>query len=188
MPSSEGWPPVFSRDWWLVVNTFAGWISAIGTVAAVITALYLARKESRIRLKVIAGVRLIGTIGTPGPPSRYAVLEVINVGRRQATVTGLYFRDGLPFTRTEFVWVPPQNSLSAGMPVVLGDGGSARWVSPIADFADATFRQHFAGWRGWVRAPLFRAGITTSAGGRFERRIEKSLRDDLRRFARGERA
>ncbi len=47
------------RSLWLFINSFAGWLSALGTIAAVIVALYLARRDSRIRLKVVVGLRLL---------------------------------------------------------------------------------------------------------------------------------
>ena len=36
------------RATWQFINSFSSWLSAIGTVAAVIVALYLARRDKRI--------------------------------------------------------------------------------------------------------------------------------------------
>src|SRR5688572_19989531 len=44
-----------TRKTWEFINTFANWPSAIGTLAAVGVALYLAFRERRISLKLSAG-------------------------------------------------------------------------------------------------------------------------------------
>ena len=50
---------VFDQETWLFINSFAPWISAFGTIAAVIVALYLSIREKRVRLRVSAGYRLL---------------------------------------------------------------------------------------------------------------------------------
>lgn len=175
------------RELWRFINTFAPWGSALASSAAVVTALYLARRGDRIRIKVAAGVRVIFRTG-PGapPPEQYAMIEVTNVGRRTATVTGLYFRDAIPFTRQEFVWLPASHPLSTGtLPQTLADGESQRWLTPLAVFTQG-FEGHFRGVRGWLRAGRFRGGVQTTAGGRFESAIDRALRQALRRSAKGQ--
>src|SRR3989442_3915635 len=46
-------------QFWTFVNSFASWLSAAATVAAVVTALYLARRGDRIRLRVRCGIRIV---------------------------------------------------------------------------------------------------------------------------------
>ena len=43
---------LFDRETWLFINSFAPWLAALGTVAAVIVALYLARRASRLDIRV----------------------------------------------------------------------------------------------------------------------------------------
>ena len=174
------------REFWRFINTFAPWGSALASTAAVIAALYLARRGDRIRLQVVVGVRIVAMMGPVAPPpERYAVIQVTNVGRRTATITGLYFREARPFTRQEFVWLPAPHPLSTGtVPQTLADGESRMWLAPIATFTQG-FADHFRGVRGWLRAGRFRGGVDTSAGGRFESEIDRTLRQALRRSARG---
>ena len=47
------------KDTWEFINSFAPWLAAFGTVAAVIVSLYLARTDKRIRLAIYEGVRII---------------------------------------------------------------------------------------------------------------------------------
>lgn len=46
-------------DYWKFVNSFAPWLSAIGTLSAVIVAIYLARRDKFVRLKCAAGIRML---------------------------------------------------------------------------------------------------------------------------------
>ncbi len=44
------------KDLWAFVNTFSGWFSALASFAAVVTALYLARRGNRVCLQTHATV------------------------------------------------------------------------------------------------------------------------------------
>ncbi len=81
------------QDAWKFVNTFAGWLSAVGTIAAVIVALYLARRDKMIRLDIVAQMmkRLV-----PGrPPEDYVTVIIRNLNPRSALVTHVYWRNPL---------------------------------------------------------------------------------------------
>ena len=87
---------MLDQETWRFINSFAPWLAAIGTVVAVITALYLARKEARIQLNVRALIRCEVIPGTDlGPGPNYLSVEVSNVGRRAATVTHIYWKTGI---------------------------------------------------------------------------------------------
>jgi hypothetical protein len=60
---------MWDKATWQFINTFADWFAAAGTIAAVIVAIYLARLDKTIRLKVNAGARLMVTAGVEGRPS-----------------------------------------------------------------------------------------------------------------------
>ncbi len=175
------------RSLWLFINSFAGWLSAFGTIAAVIVALYLARRDSRIRLRVVVGLRLLLQQGADKQPEFFS-LEVTNVGRRPANIINILMRDGLRFRVKQFgfgslmVMIPPAHPLSARVPITIGDGERAHYLVPWPEFERINGRKvrgHFAGRLGSVRARLFRIGVSTSAGGIFDTRIERPLADRL---------
>lgn len=174
---------MFDRETWTFINGFAAWVSAFGTLAAAIIALYLSRQESRVRLAVVAGVRIIVQQGA-GERLEYLCVEVTNIGRRPAQITNLYWRDGYP-RGAQFVWIAPRNALSSTVPVILTDGQRANYFVLMSEFFDANgdLAPHFKGPRGRIRACLYRVGVSTSAGPRFEARLEKGLRDRLLKFA-----
>ena len=166
----------FSREWWLFVNTFADWFSAIGTIAAVVVALRLARRDARITLRISAGLRLLAQQGASEHPE-YFWFEVTNVGRRSARITNLIMRDGFPF-RSAMVMIPPQNALSSGVPTTIEDGQRASYMVRWDEYESVNgdkLAKHFSGRLGRLRARRFRVGVSTTAGGEFLARIEKGL-------------
>ena len=180
------------RSLWLFINSFAEWLSAIGTLAAVIVALYLARRDSRIRLKVVVGIRVILQSGVDERPEFFSI-DVTNLGRRTANIVNLVMRDGLRFRVKQFgfgrqmVMMPFANAWSARVPTTIGDGERANYLLPWPQFETVNgdyMRAHFAGRLGWLRARLFRIGVVTSAGGISDVRIERALADRLVELAR----
>ena len=78
------------RETWEFINSFAAWFSAAGTIAAVITALYLATQDRRIHLKVTAGIRLVISEYRGVENEDLIVIRVTNVGHRSAKITGVF--------------------------------------------------------------------------------------------------
>ena len=80
------------RATWEFINSFSPWLSAFGTIAAVVIALYLARVDKRVRLEVSAGIRLMVTPGSPGPHPEYlelfASLTLVTVRHRLRILDG----------------------------------------------------------------------------------------------------
>ena len=175
------------RDLWVFINGFAGWVSAFGTIAAVIVALYLARRDSRIRLKVAVGLRLLLQQGVQGRPEFFAI-EVTNLGRRPASIVNLVLRDGLRLRVKRFrfgrqmVMMPSAHPWSSRVPTTLNDGERANYLLPWPEYERLNGKEAralFGGRLGRIRARLFRAGVTTSAGGVFDARIERPLAERL---------
>src|SRR5207248_1576250 len=109
------------RQLWTFINSFAPWASALASSSAVVTALYLARRGDRIRLRVRCGIRVvIHQEAPPGPRAEYVNLEVTNVGRRTATIQTLFWTAGF-FRKKQMVWIPPKNVYSKPVPVTLAD-------------------------------------------------------------------
>jgi hypothetical protein len=67
---------------WVAVGT---WVAGIGTIAAVIVALYLARRVEKVRLKVHVGLRVV-VLGDGTPFQRHLAFNVTNVGERPVTI------------------------------------------------------------------------------------------------------
>ena len=75
---------------WNVIGT---WVAGLGTLAAVIVSLHLARKGDRIRLRTSVGIRLI--IAGDGTPAEENVgFTIVNIGDRTVTVNSVGWRVG----------------------------------------------------------------------------------------------
>jgi len=169
---------------WQFINSFAGWFSALGTIAAVVVALYFARQDKRIRLRVNAGHRIVVAPDSEGPHPEYLVMGATNVGHREAQITGLGWRIGF-FRKRFFEQAPMWNDgISSPLPSRLRDGDEARYYFPLSgetrwlpDFAQKMLLPR-AKWN--LRCARVR--VFTSVGKVFEAPLEPGLRRRLVKF------
>lgn len=174
------------RETWRFINTFAPWLAALGTLAAVVTALYLARRSERISLKVSLGIRKVAVEGgTFGESPSFVWAGITNLGRRTATLTTLWFRPSL-WGKAGAVWLAPRNALSSPFPITLGDGQSANYALPVDEF-QKNFEEIVRGWvsgkLGRVRLRFVSFRVTTSTGQVFSTIPEKPMRQLLLKMA-----
>ena len=176
---------MLDQETWRFINSFAPWLAAIGTVVAVITALYLARKEARIQLKVRALIRYVVIAGTDlGPGPNYLSVEVSNVGQRTATVTHIYWKTGI-FRKKNYVWLIPPDSPS-NVPVKLNDGEQATFMDLLTKFEsfnEKIAKEDLSGWASGLKARFVRVCVGISTGDTFESRLDKSLRTHILEMA-----
>jgi len=166
-----------SKEEWQFINSFSNWIAAIGTVAAVITSLYLARASQKLRLRVYAGHRII--VGGKRKESypEFLAIGAINKGSRIATIDNVGWRVGF-FRKRHMIQIVTGGSMSSPLPVTLGDGGTAQWLVPL-DLEDnwvERFSRDFLlpHWR--LTLLTVRLRVFTTVGVAFEARLEGGLR------------
>jgi hypothetical protein len=95
-----------SVDWtkWAAIGQLVG---AAGTLAAVVTSLWLSNRSSRPRLKITCGIRLLIGEGDQAPFPELIQFSIRNVGERDAHVEQIGWRTGgWPFHRPG--WIAPQ--------------------------------------------------------------------------------
>jgi hypothetical protein len=177
---------MLDQETWLFINTFAPWLAALGTIAAVVTSLYLARRSDRIDLRLSVGIRTLALLGGgAGHGTDFVFLNITNLGRRSATLTAIFWKP-VPWRKSGLFWIPPQNANSSSFPITLTDGQSANYALPVAQFEE-NFRDYahemFSGFTGFIRLRLVRMCVSTSTGDQFSQEPEKQLRDLLRRMA-----
>ncbi len=169
------------RATWEFINSFSPWLSAFGTIAAVVVALYLARVDKRVRLEVSAGMRLIVTPGVSGPHPEYLAIRIVNIGHREAQVTNIGWKAGL-LKKKLAVQTTMKDGLSSDIPVRLKDGQEANYYIPLnentnwlRDFVKDFLPNKFIR----LRSRFIKVTVHTSIGKSFEAQIEKGLRDRL---------
>ena len=171
-----------NQETWKFINSFAPWLAATGTISAVVVSLYLARTDRRLRLDVSAGLRLMISQGDEPPFPEYLSIRVVNVGRRDAQITAIGWKAGI-FSRQQAIQTTnPEDRLSSPLPVRLRDGEEANYLIPLSEEADwlNSFAAKMIG-HSWisVRVYFVKLQIFTSAGNKFQSRIEKGLRERL---------
>ena len=164
---------------WRFINSFAPWFSAIGTFSAVALSLYLASKDRRISVKVTANIQ---DLVEEGVPSReYVCISVVNVGRREAMVTGIGWRIGY-FKKRRFYQVPGKSEYSGTIQIRLKDGETAVFMMPLkAEYDDLAwdFPLKEFGFFPVLTVFSLRGEVFTSVGKTFSVRADKFIRNLL---------
>ena len=169
-----------SQESWLFINSFAPWLSAIGTIAAVIATIYFARRGHRISLKISAGHRLIIGQGTPEPFPEYLTIKVVNTGYRDTNITNIGWKVGL-FKKRYAVQNIVQNTISSKLPILLREGDEANYYIPIdketnwlENFCDRMLKPHPR-----IHVHFIMIWVSTSVGKNFGSKIEPGLKEKL---------
>ena len=112
---------MFDRETWLFINSFAPWLAALGTVAAVIVSLYLARRALRLDIRVFA--QIVATFGME-PREELFRIGVVNHGRKAVVSQLVWWPLGFG-RRMHWIVLPPRNHLSTELPCELDFGEKA---------------------------------------------------------------
>lgn len=114
---------------WAFINDFAGWISAVGTVAAVWVSLWLARREPVPSAKVsVAEVLIFGDGSRSGPMVSFTIT---NTGSLPLRVSSIGWEHG-PRRKKRFAMQNPGQTLyDSPMPIELSHGQGANWFIEI---------------------------------------------------------
>ena len=165
-------------EFWRFVNSFAPWLSAIGSLSAVALALFLARQDKRVRLDVSAGHRLLVTQGVPGPHPSYLSIRITNIGHREAQISSLTWKTGI-FHKAYAVQTISRDDLSSPMPIRLKDGEEANYFIRLDDEHDwlGKFIEDFLPNNYWLRLKLTRIRVHTTIGSEFATKLEKGFID-----------
>lgn len=79
-----------SLQLWNVIGT---WLASIGTISAVITSLWLAKRQGKIHLGIDAGHRQLVTRGSKDVTD-LCMIKIVNKGTRPAKITGIGWECG----------------------------------------------------------------------------------------------
>ncbi|UNT12265.1 hypothetical protein [Pseudomonas sp. I3-I5] len=117
-----------SKDHWEIINGFANWLAALGTISAVCLSLKLASDANRVKAKCSAGSRIVVSTGRDRLHEEVVQLKVVNFGDRPFTVTSLGWTVGFR-TKTHFAQMF-SNQDSDPLPLQLHHGGQGHWYVP----------------------------------------------------------
>lgn len=176
---------MISKESWTFINTFAPWFSAFGTILAVIVSLYLALSERRIKIKINVSHNIVVSENIKGPFPEVLSIYVTNTWHRPVTITSLYWKCGIVGFRKFFYIKPPFEYPSNQLPVVLKEGEYALFhISYNPESLDNCVKNIVQE----ILYPFFlinflslKLVIITSVGKTFSTRVEKSLRNLIKK-------
>lgn len=164
-------------------NACGAWIAAIGTISAVIVALYLARSDRIIRIRLSVGHRLVGSGPDLAKYQDHCAIKAVNMGFRKVTITGIGWKAGFLKKRTyeQILSMSPYPSM---MPITLADGDEATWHIPFNSVDEHpnwidTFPLKLLGKHPYWISKSIRIFVYTSVGKMIVAPIEKPLRERL---------
>jgi hypothetical protein len=164
------------KQTWQFINTFAPWLSAIGTISAVFVSLYLATQDRRVRLKISASVQVLVQ---NGHSEEFVGISAVNVGRRELTITGIGWKMGI-FRKRGFFQLGFSHH-STPLPTRLEDGETAIFLIPLEN----TEMHWVSGMRDelgklpWLKVYFMKAHVVTSIGKTFTVRVDRNIRNLL---------
>lgn len=164
-----------------ILQAIPDWLTAIGTLLAVIVALYLARRDRSIRCIAESTIYVLIDSANVNAAAEYVTITVTNIGTRVFTLRGVSWRLGI-FKRQTYFLIPPPDAISSRIPAKLTDGEQASFHFPIAHFRDIDRKTllknaptHFR--RIWL---LFtRLLVHTTTGQTFAFKVHRSIRQEL---------
>ena len=168
---------MLNKETWEFINTFAPWLSAIGTVSAVIVSLYLASRGRKIRLVVEISQREWTT-----PMDRKITISVTNIGHRDTTITGLYWETGI-FRKSLRKNRVINYSFPEKPPIKLKEGDLAEYSINESNFIPNFYPFYERMLESKILLPIMvrsiKVCIKTSTGKMFKKRINKGLQNHL---------
>lgn len=142
-------------------------LSAIGTNAAVIVALWLAYHQGKTKMRVRARiVQLVEMGGTPEKSPSYFNISAVNAGAQDVVVNGIQWTLG--WVRKKYmVQIPPVDLLNSRLPKKVLPGESAEFYFPV-EILQREARRIATAWHGSrlarLRSTRIRVGVYLSTG------------------------
>lgn len=170
-----------TETWWKLAELGGNWLSGIGSLAAVVVALMLARDQRRARLVIRAKASRYIRDGLKPPFPLYAHVNVTNLGHRPVTVSSYGWQIG--FLRKQYGYQKDLGNFpSTHLPHELTVGRDADLMVRIDQGGWLRHMVEEIGGRPFPILALYSIKVVIStAGGKFvKKRLDKSLRDEIR--------
>lgn len=164
-----------------LLEIIGSWLSGVGSLLAVIVALYLARSARAVQLKINVGHRLIITPGIAGHAEAVDI-SVANTGAAAVVIANVQWKYGIVKRRYAIqVTGSPLDSLRIHQKLEPGHRGSfyieldpndpENWIRRFSKEAPKKLS--------WLWARRLRIGISTAVGSTIWAAVEKNLQKKL---------
>lgn len=155
-------------------GSVADWVSGVGSLSAVVAALYLSRTAGSVKLHGLMGPRVVVERGRENV--ELLSIFVTNTGLRPTVIRSIGLRFGLLGKRYAILKLQKDEYMDQ-MPKPLGDGEQAHWgiaLDKERTWIDDLFRKEFI--RNWLDVESMVVQVHTTNGGTVSFRPEKAFR------------
>lgn len=170
---------------WEIAGVVAEGVAALGTLAAVVAALILARRQNAARLSVTTAISHLVTPGLPGSEEGpFLSIRAVNSGLRDVLVTSIGWQVGRVRPK-HFVQLPSHYPQSAPLPKKLAPSDEALFLFPWEHWARHSEPFHGTLGRGVLRKWRTRrilVVVCLSTGEFIRNRIDSTVVDRLLRL------
>jgi hypothetical protein len=115
---------MLDQEFWIFVNTFAPWLSAIGTILAVCVSLYLASTRTRVKIEALATISIINE-------QRYFSIMIVNTGPFDVEITNIGMSN--VFKKYMKILMGFDEAVSSALPKRLSFGQSANYFIALSN-------------------------------------------------------
>jgi len=170
---------------WECINSFAAWLSALGTILITGLALWLSVKDRMVNVKAVLSLGLVAGNDPRLLDTPVYALSITNVGPRPVTVTNHYWY--LPFVKGLVVLLPQMDpelgGLCSRLPFEITDGKEGHAFYPCDFFSKLDepekFLFHKNPLTAWLRIHFFKVRIATTIGKRVKVTVQRPVRQKL---------
>lgn len=172
-------------DTWECINSFANWLAALGTIAAVIVALWLSVRDRTINLRASFDIGVTSFDNPTKLDQQVFILSFTNFGPRTVHVEN--FSLTLPFKKGVVLLFPQMDlrvsHLCTKLPAELLDGKSGNIFFPV-NFFNVLEKPELVLFPknkiiAWLRINYFKIQLATSVGKSIKVKINKRAREKL---------
>jgi len=159
------------------------WLSALGTLLAVIVALYLAHRDRLIRCLATATFDILYKSANANPP--FVSIIVTNIGVRSFAISEIGWQSGI-FKKRFFSINPPEITDSAKLPHKLTDGEQLDWYIPLDACSKIFIPKIIKGRMKYFASLWFyflRLDIRMTTGKSFTFKIHNNLKKEIKQLA-----
>jgi len=178
-----------SCNTWQCINSFAPWISALGTIAISGLALWLSVRDKVIRVDCRLSIAQIAWSTQTTLNSWAYEISFINIGARPVTITGFeWYYKSHPFGRLQRKMTFPHmdqrfSLLCTKLPAKLTDGEQGQVFHPIGFFKSIDKSTDFLfvenAFIAFYRISTFNVFVKTSVGETKKVKITRGLRNEI---------
>jgi hypothetical protein len=159
----------------IIWGSVADWVSGIGSLCAVITALYLSRESQRIRIHGLCGHRICMEHGKNTQQNLISIFAT-NIGTRSTVISNIGMRFGLIRKKYGIIKII-EGEFTQPIPKPLSDGEQAHWgiiLDEEKSWIKDLIRKEFV--TSWLSIQTMFIEVHTTNGGSFRFRPEAPLR------------